>query len=162
MEFRDYETKGRAKLKNDFSHAKCEMMYEFTEDKYDHVDCYATAETGQKYSIEIKDRDIPIKKYEEDGYILELIKYKALMEDYDRGYKPIYRNYFTDGVLTWNVAEIENALDRVEKKWCTETTVNYGKKRVLKDVIMLKKDEVIGQNRNHRKDSKGKTGRTDN
>lgn len=146
MDYNDYEEKGRNKLKKDFEKSKYEIKYEFTEDKYNHIDCYATANTGVKYAIEIKDRDISINKYE--TIILEKIKYKALMEAYEKnGYKPIYRCYFKDGVLTWDLSLL-NIENRIEKKMCAESTENY-KHKIEKQIIMLNKDESIDKNRNN-------------
>ena len=75
MTTKQYEEKGRMKLIHDFDNAECEMAYEFTDDRYNHIDCYATAITGNKFAIEIKDRDISINKY--DTILLEEVKYNA-------------------------------------------------------------------------------------
>lgn len=136
----EYEDRGRRKLIEDFNNADCEMIYEFTKGKYDSVDCLATASTGDKYAIEIKNRDISIDKY--DDVMLELHKYNALMVAHEEsGYTPLFRVYFQDGVLTWDVSKID-INDRVEEMKCAESTFNYSHK-VVKKLIMLKKEEAI-------------------
>lgn len=143
MTYTEYENKGRNKLVEDFNNADCEIDYEFTDIALS-VDCFATAATGQKYAIEIKDRDIPIEKY--STYLLEMKKYNALMAAHiDSGYTPLYRCYFQDGVLTWDISKID-INDRVEEMKCTQTTVDYGHK-VVKKLIMLKKEEAIDKKR---------------
>lgn len=136
----EYEDRGRTKLVEDFKNSKCEMIYEFTKGKFDSVDCFATASTGDKYAIEIKNRDISIDKY--DTYLLELHKYNALMIAYEEsGYTPLFRVYFQDGVLTWDISKID-VNDRVEEMPCAESTFNYEHK-IIKKIIMLKKEEAI-------------------
>lgn len=144
----EYEDKGRKKLVEDFNNADCEMIYEFTKGKYDSIDCFATASTGQKYAVEIKDRDISIYKY--DTYLLEMKKYNALMDAHIySGYTPLFRVYFQDGVLTWDISKID-INGRVEEMKCAESTFNYSHK-VVKKLIMLKKEEAIDKKRSYRK-----------
>ena len=147
----EYEEKGRKKLIEDFNNADCEMIYEFTKGKFDSIDCFATASTGDKYAIELKDRDISLDKY--DTYLLELHKYNALMVAYiESGYTPLFRVYFQDGVLTWDISKIDVS-DRVEEMKCAESTFNYSHK-VVKKIIMLKKEEAINdKKRNNRNNS---------
>ena len=148
MTTKEYEEKGRTKLVEDFKNSKCEMIYEFTQEKFDSIDCFATASTGDKYAIEIKNRDISIDKY--DDVMLELHKYNALMIAYEEsGYTPLFRVYFQDGVLTWDISKID-VNDRVEEMPCAESTFNYEHK-VVKKIIMLKKEEAIDKKRNYRK-----------
>ena len=146
----EYEDKGRKKLVEDFKNSKYEIEYEFTKGKFDSIDCFATASTGDKYAVEIKNRDISIDKY--DTYLLELHKYNALMIAYEEsGYTPLFRVYFQDGVLTWNIPKID-VDDRVEEMSCAESTFNYSHK-VIKKIIMLKKEEAIDKKRNYRNNS---------
>ena len=149
MTTKEYEDKGRKKLVEDFENSKCEIEYEFTKGKFDSVDCFATASTGQKFAIEIKNRDISIDKY--DDVMLELHKYNALMIMYEEsGYTPLFRVYFQDGVLTWDISKIDIS-DRVEEMSCAESTFNYEHKKIKK-IIMLKKEEAINdKKRNNRK-----------
>ena len=140
----EYEEKGRNKLVEDFKNSKCEIEYEFTKGKYDSIDCFATASTGDKYAIELKDRDISIYKY--DDVMMELHKYNALMIAHEEsGYTPLFRVYFQDGVLTWDISKID-AENRVEEMSCAESTFNYEHK-VIKKIIMLKKEEAIDKKR---------------
>lgn len=140
----EYEEKGRKKLIEDFKNSKCEIEYEFTKGKYESIDCFATACTGDKYAIELKNRDIPIDKY--DTYLLEMKKYNALMAAYIySGYTPLFRVYFQDGVLTWDISKID-INGRVEEMKCAESTFNYSHK-VVKKIIMLKKGEALDKKR---------------
>lgn len=140
----EYEEKGRKKLIEDFKNADCEMIYEFTKGKFDSIDCFATAATGEKFAVEIKNRDISIDKY--DDVMLELHKYNALMIAYiESGYTPLFRVYFQDGVLTWDISKID-INGRIEEMKCTQTTVDYGHK-VVKKIILLKKEEAIDKKR---------------
>ena len=147
----EYEDKGRKKLVEDFKNSKCEIEYEFTKGKFDSIDCFATASTGQRFAIELKNRDISIDKY--DTYLLELHKYNALMIAYEEsGYTPLFRVYFQDGVLTWDISKID-VDGRVEEMSCAESTFNYEHK-VVKKIIMLKKEEAINdKKRNYRNNS---------
>ena len=143
----EYEDRGRTKLVEDFKNSKCEMIYEFTKGKFDSIDCFATASTGDKYAIEIKNRDISIDKY--DDVMLELHKYNALIIAYEEsGYTPLFRVYFKDGVLTWDISKID-VDGRVEEMPCAESTFNYEHK-VVKKIIMLKKEEAIDKKRGGR------------
>lgn len=136
----EYEDKGRTKLVEDFKNSKCEIEYEFTKGKFDSIDCFATASTGDKFAIEIKNRDISIDKYED--VMMELHKYNALMVAHiESGYTPLFRVYFQDGVLTWDISKID-INDRVEEMKCAESTFNYEHKRIKK-IILLKKEEAI-------------------
>ena len=152
----EYEDNGRRKLIEDFNNADCEMIYEFTKGKYESIDCFATAASiNQKYAIEIKNRDIPIEKY--STYLLEMKKYNALMAAHiDSGYTPLFRVYFQDGVLTWDISKID-INGRVEEMPCAESTFNYEHK-INKKIIMLKKEEAI----NDKKRGYRKTGQRTN
>lgn len=138
----EYEEKGRRKLVEDFNNADCEMIYEFTKGKFDSVDCFATAASiNQKYAIELKNRDISIDKY--DDVMLELHKYNALMIAYEEsGYTPIFRIYYKDGKLSYNLLQLKDIENRVEEMSCAESTFNYSHK-VVKKIILLKKEEAI-------------------
>ena len=152
MTTKEYEDNGRTKLVEDFKNSKCEIEYEFTKGKFDSVDCFATASTGQRFAIEIKNRDISIDKY--DDVLLELHKYNALMIAHEEsGYTPLFRVYYKDGVLTWDISKID-VNDRVEEMPCAESTFNYEHK-VVKKIIMLKKEEAIDKKRSYRKTGQG-------
>ena len=155
MTTKEYEDKGRRKLIEDFNNADCEMIYEFTKGEYESLDCFATASTGQKFAIELKNRDISIDKY--DDVLLELHKYNALMVAHEEsGYTPLFRVYFQDGVLTWDISKID-INGRVEEMSCAESTFNYSHK-IIKKIIMLKKEEAINdKKRSYRKTGQGTT-----
>ena len=148
MTTKEYEDRGRKKLVEDFKNSEHEIEYEFTKGKFDSVDCFATASTGQRFAIELKNRDISIDKY--DDVLMELHKYNALMIAYEEsGYTPLFRVYFQDGVLTWDISKID-VNDRVEEMPCAESTFNCHK--INKKIIMLKKEEAINdKKRNCRK-----------
>lgn len=148
MTTKEYEDKGRTKLVEDFKNSKHEIEYEFTKGKFDSIDCFATACTGEKFAIEIKDRNIPIEKY--STYLLEMKKYNALMDAHIySGYTPLFRVYFQDGVLTWDISKIDIS-GRVEEMSCAESTFNYDHKRIKK-IIMLKKEEAINDKKRSNK-----------
>ena len=141
----EYEEKGRQKLVEDFNNADCEMIYEFTKGKVDSIDCFATASTGDKFAIEIKNRDISIDKY--DDVMLELHKYNALMIAHEEsGYTPIFRIYYKDGKLSYNLLQLKDVENRVEEMPCAESTFNYEHKKIKK-IILLKKEEAIDKKR---------------
>ena len=145
----EYEDRGRTKLVEDFKNSKCEMIYEFTQGKFDSIDCFATASTGDKFAIEIKNRDISIDKY--DDVMLELHKYNALMIAYEEsGYTPIFRIYYKDGKLSYNLLQLKDIENRVEEMPCAESTFNYSHK-VVKKIIMLKKEEAIDKKRSDKR-----------
>ena len=145
----EYEDKGRTKLVEDFKNSKCEIEYEFTKGKFDSVDCFATASTGQRFAVEIKNRDISIDKY--DDVMLELHKYNALMIAYEEsGYTPIFRIYYKDGKLSYNLLQLKDIENRVEEMPCAESTFNYEHK-VVKKIIMLKKEEAIDKKRSDKR-----------
>ena len=150
MTTKEYEDRGRKKLVEDFKNSKCEIEYEFTKGKFDSIDCFATASTGQRFAIELKNRDISIDKY--NDVMLELHKYNALMVAYEEsGYTPIFRIYYKDGKLSYNLLQLKDVENRVEEMSCAESTFNYEHK-IIKKIIMLKKEEAINdKKRNHRK-----------
>ena len=150
MTTKEYEDNGRRKLVEDFKNSKHEIEYEFTKGKFDSVDCFATASTGQRFAIEIKNRDISIDKY--DDVLLELHKYNALMIAYEEsGYTPIFRVYYKDGKLTYNLLQLKDVENRVEEMFCAESTFNYEHK-IVKKIILLKKEEAINdKKRGYRK-----------
>ena len=148
MTTKEYEDKGRTKLVEDFKNSEHEIEYEFTKGKFDSIDCFATASTGDKYAIEIKNRDISIDKY--DDVMLELHKYNALMVAYEEsGYTPVFRIYYKDGKLSYNLLQLKDVENRVEEMPCAESTFNYEHK-VVKKIIMLKKEEAIDKKRGGR------------
>ena len=145
----EYEDRGRTKLVEDFKNSKCEIEYEFTKGKFDSIDCFATASTGDKFAIEIKNRDISIDKY--DDVMLELHKYNALMIAYEEsGYTPVFRIYYKDGKLSYNLLQLKDIENRVEEMPCAESTFNYEHK-VVKKIIMLKKEEAIDKKRSDKR-----------
>ena len=85
--FKIAEEKGRRKFKQDLD--RHNATYEFTEDKYDNIDCFVTG-NNKTFAVEIKNRDILMDTY--DTYILELTKYKALMDSLQGAYTTVRSN----------------------------------------------------------------------
>lgn len=144
--FTKAESKGRAKLKQDYDSSPCTIVYEFTKYKYDKLDSFATAYTTDKdltYAVEIKFREIPIDLYYDEGFIMEYNKYEALMEACtNSGYSPLYICYFNDGRIVWDITKIDNVEERWITKYCTKTTAeNYKKGDIPKKVILLSPQE---------------------
>lgn len=144
-EYEKYENKGRAKLKADYESSPVKIEYVFTQDKFNPIDSFCTAYTqsGSKtFANEVKNRDILSTLYADEGYILELYKYNALMDAFRlSGYTPEYINYFQDCRIVWNLLSLGDIADRVIEKECTRTTAtNYGNRRPKK-VILLKPEE---------------------
>lgn len=132
MNFSEHEDKGREKFKRNCKHA-----YQFTPNKFDKWDASTTGE-GKTFNIEIKDRDIPYEKYEADGFLLEKIKYDALIAAYKQtGSIPIYLNFFQANTGFW--WDLRGINPTWEKRWCTSTTADdtYGEKKELKDVTFV-------------------------
>lgn len=142
--FSEAEERGRNKYKKDLDNSPYLMLYKFTEDKFNPIDCYVTVITSgdNHYAVEIKYRDIPITSYSASGLILEVIKKNALIDAWElSGYVPYYVNYFQDGRIVWDLRKIKDLDDRIITKSCTKTTAeNYGN-RVDKKVILLYPNE---------------------
>ena len=132
MTFQQHEDKGREKYE-----AMCRIPHDYTKGQYAKWDVSATAKTDT-FNIELKDRDIPYTRYADEGFLLEKIKYDALLEAYrETGSIPIYMNFFQDNVgYYWNLLDIEPVWETVN---CTTTTADgtYGNKRVGKLVTKL-------------------------
>lgn len=127
---------------NDFS---ADTIVEFTKPLYARVDAYTTGKTtGERSVIELKKRNIPSTKYENEGFILEKIKYDALKEAQKRSGEDsaLYINIFDDKYICWDINKI--SAPKWEKRLCTATTAeDYGKVKELKDVTLLDKEEAL-------------------
>lgn len=132
MTFQGYEDKGRQKFEG-----ICHKPHEYTKGMYDKWDVSVTADTDT-FNLELKDRDIPFEKYAHKGFLLERIKFDALLAAYrETGSKPIYMNFFQEGVgMWWNLLEVEPVWKVI---LCTDTTADgtYGNKKVDKEVVLL-------------------------
>ena len=144
-EYQKCESIGRGKLKADYDNSPVPIDYIFTLNDFDPIDSFCTAHTlpyPQTFANEVKNRDIFSTLYADEGYILELFKYNALMNAYLlSGYTPEYINYFIDCRIVWNILSLGDITNRIIEKPCTKTTAtNYGD-RVMKKVILLKPNE---------------------
>lgn len=108
------------------------------------VDGYLTGNTGTRVVFETKLRDIPLKTYKKDGFLIEKIKWDALKhyKELTNEDKALFINILRDMDLVWDISKLP------EPKWeirnCTLTTAeDYGKKRVPKVVGFLKLDDAI-------------------
>lgn len=132
LDFQEHEDKGRAKYARNAT-----IAYEFMQPKFANWDVSSTG-YGKTFNIEIKDRDIDIDKYANEGYWLEKTKYDALMQAYrETGSLPIYLNFFKNNIgFYWNLLKIQ-------PKWvwrlATETTADgtYGQNKVWKLVTFV-------------------------
>lgn len=133
--FTDCEYSGRLKYERN---TKLEHKFTDIHEKWD----VSSSGYGHTYNIEIKDRDIPYTLYEHFGYILEKIKYDALMAAYEEtGSIPIYLNFFQNNIgYYWDLRDLKPVW---QKKWCTSTTAEgtYGDKREWKDVVLVYPNE---------------------
>lgn len=114
--------------------------HEHTSGKYDSWDMSLTARTNSEdtYNIEMKNRDIPYDKYADEGFMVEKIKYDALMEAYrETGSKPIFMVFFRDGGYYCNLLDIPDP--EWIFMWCTKSTADgtYGNKKVRKEVMLV-------------------------
>lgn len=133
------ENEGRATFYNDFSGRT--QAIKFSDNLSCGIDFWSTGNTGTRSCGEIKRRDILSTKYQD--YILEKIKYEALMKYFTEGNedRALYVNIFNDKYVFWDISKITPIW---EKKWCTATTAeDYGKKKVLKDVCLLKMEDAL-------------------
>lgn len=133
--FQEHEDKGRAKYARNAT-----IAYEFMQPKCAKWDVSATGH-GKTFNIEIKDRDIDIDKYANEGYWLEKTKYDALMQAYrETGSLPIYLNYFLNNEgIYWNLLRLDPTQIKWRRRYATKTTADgtYGEKKVLKTVVFL-------------------------
>lgn len=133
MTYQEYENKGRKKLAG-----YIEWPLEFQTDIFAHYDASYTSDT-HTFNAEVKDRDIPFEKYAAYGFMLEKIKYDALMAAYsETGSIPTYWNFFQQGIgCAWNLLKIMSP--KWEWKLCTKATAEgeYGKEKELKLVTFV-------------------------
>lgn len=111
----------------------------FTESKYDPVDGYLTGQTGTEVVFELKKRYNNSKDYEKEGYIIEKVKYDALMDSYKKtNHIPYYVNIFQDCIKMWDIRELKPSF---ETKYCTATTAENYKKGGKPKLVHLIKTE---------------------
>ena len=64
----------------------------------------------------------------------------------ESGYTPIFRIYYKDGKLSYNLLQLKDVENRIEEMKCAESTFNYEHKKIKK-IILLKKEEAIDKKR---------------
>lgn len=123
-----------------FAHL-CKAQSAETRDEYNHVDVGVTAGTNT-FNVEIKYRDFPCSLYAKGGYLLEKIKYDALLAAYKKtGSIPYYVNYFSDGLgINWDLRKISKP-EFVWRLLPAGTADDCGKKKVWKLVAYISGDE---------------------
>ena len=107
-----------------------------SEDPYAHYDLYS-----DDLFIEVKNRRVTTDqfiKYNEEGWILEGIKYRFLSDKNSR----YINTFFIDNhkfILNWNIADI---VPKFISKGCKSTTDFYNNSYKNKEVIMLKAENA--------------------
>lgn len=101
--------------------------------------CRHDCETEQ-YLIEIKVRNIAHNQYHD--FILEADKLDYMLQmSADTGKKPLYVNFFNDGVcVIWSLSTVKERV-QPEPKRCRKTTAKYGE-YIDKQVYMIRVDDT--------------------
>lgn len=109
--------------------------YEFTKEKYDHVDCYITGLSSTAV-MEIKYRSAWTSTQIErmGGQMLEKGKYDALKGK--KGYKPIFTVIYKDIVAMWDISSIKADDFKTEAKY-PSSTMGKDKATTTKEVAYL-------------------------
>lgn len=121
--------------------------WEETPDRFNPVDIYSTAATGDIGVIEVKYRDNysseQIESFKDGkGYLLEKGKYDSLMSIYEAsGYTPIYWVILDDIQLVWDLRNISDLT--VYSDPYPNVTVTEKKYTKYKDSIYLKRYDTI-------------------
>ena len=102
------------------------------------TDITVTASTTSKigtYNIEIKERDIPINRF--NDCFLEVMKHDALTSTYT-DHKPIYVALYPDNRIAciWSINDLDFNKITKTKRWMAKSTY-CNKEKVLKDVYLL-------------------------
>lgn len=116
---------------------------EETASKFDSIDIFATAVTGDIGAVEVKLRS-GYTSYDIDdmgGHILEFTKWKALMDAWENsGYTPTYWMAYSDRVcLVWDLRDIKNP--KFETRRYPSTTAVKGND-TDKRVTYLKREDA--------------------
>lgn len=102
------------------------------------TDITVTASTTNKvgfYNIEIKERDIPINRF--DDCFLEVMKYDSLKDTFT-DHKPLYIALYSKNrtACIWSINDLNFSNITKTKRWMNKSTFCSDKK-VLKDVYLL-------------------------
>lgn len=107
------------------------------------TDITVTASTTNKvgfYNVEIKERDIPINKF--NDCFLEVMKYDSLKDTYT-DHKPIYIALYPDSRIAciWSINDLDFNKIIKTKRWMNKSTY-CNKEKVLKEVYLLPLSEA--------------------
>lgn len=102
------------------------------------TDLTVTASTTSKigtYNVEIKERDIPINRF--NDCFLEVMKYDALTSTYT-DHRPIYVALYPTNRIAclWSINDLDFNKITKTKRWMAKSTY-CNKEKVLKDVYLL-------------------------
>ena len=108
------------------------------------TDITVTASTTNKvgfYNIEIKERDIPINRF--NNCFLEVMKYDSLKDTYT-DHKPLYIALYPTNrtACIWSVNDLDFSKIIKTKRWMNKSTY-CNKEKILKEVYLLSKVSVI-------------------
>lgn len=107
------------------------------------TDITVTASTINKvgtYNIEIKERDIPINRF--NDCFLEVMKYDSLKETYT-DHKPLYIALYSTNrtACVWSINDLDFNKITKTKRWMAKSTY-CNKEKVLKEVYLLPLSEA--------------------
>ena len=107
------------------------------------TDITVTASTTNKvgfYNIEIKERDIPINRF--NNCFLEVMKYDSLKDTYT-DHKPLYIALYPTNrtACVWSINDLDFSKITKTKRWMNKSTY-CNKEKVLKDVYLLPLSEA--------------------
>ena len=103
------------------------------------VTASTTSKIGQ-YNIEIKERDIPINRF--DDCFLEVMKYDSLKSTFT-DHKPLYIALYSMNrtACIWSVNDLDFSKITKTKRWMNKSTY-CNKEKILKDVYLLPLSEA--------------------
>lgn len=116
------------------------IAYEFTESKYDHVDCFITGLSSTAV-MEIKHRSAWTSTEIErmGGQLIERTKYDALKEN--KGYKPIYAVIYSDIVAMWDITDMDESDFHTVDKF-PSTTMGKNPHKATKEIAYLSMEDA--------------------
>ena len=139
--FQKLDTYGQSKVINELNEifTKYQMNYDQHIIDKGRVDLFFTASTVDNhymYASECKDRWYNHVKFNE--WMIEIDKYNELMNNVDKGYKPLYINTFEDNwLIIWDLSKIDISEIKKEQRWLDKSTVAKERGKVLKWVYLL-------------------------
>lgn len=121
MTFKERELRGREKFKKVLEKNKgYAINYQFTEDDFNHIDCFLTGRSTS--AVEIKDRDTILSTTYSDSMIEET-KVRALLNaSAESSYTPYYCVFYQDCYYLWNLTQIDWDTIKRDTLKCPRTT----------------------------------------